>query len=453
MKKTIKWTALVLVVLVCYVLCSLLLPPAFRPEAKEPVLSPGAAGERVVCIDDNTDALIWRLRMIESAKEEIILSTFGFSTGQSGRDILCALHAAAERGVQVRLLLDGFSGTSTVDDSEEFQTLIALPNVDIRIYNEISLLQPWKANYRMHDKYLIVDDQMYMLGGRNTNDLFLGNYSDNPNIDRDILVWGTGTSGSLGQLRSYFEEVWSQPDCSSYEGEHTESAQSSLRSRYESLHTVYPDAFGFTDWEAQTIPANAVTVITGSTEVATKAPDVWKQLCAYMEQGENVLIQTPYVICSDEMYQDLEVLSEDRTVTILTNSPETGANYFGCADYQNNQSEILDTGVNILEYTAAHSLHAKTILVDDHISIVGSFNLDMRSAYIDTETMLVIDCPELNAYLQKQTEIMAQESLHIAPDGTQTPGSHYKAAERSFFWSGFGIGALRIVEGLFRHLL
>ena len=452
-KKSIKWTALVLVVLLVYVIGSLVLPPAFRPEAKEPVLSAGATGERIVCIDDNTDALIWRLRMIESAQEEIILSTFGFSTGSSGRDILCALHAAAERGVQVRLLLDGFSGTSTVDDSEEFQTLIAMPNVDIRIYNEISILQVWKANYRMHDKYLIADNQMYMLGGRNTNDLFLGDYSDTPNIDRDILVWGTGLSGSLGQLRSYFETVWNQPDCNGYDAESFKSAQSSLRGRYESLHTLYPEAFGFTDWEGQTIPANAVTVITGSTRVGTKAPDVWKHLCAYMEQGQEVLIQTPYVICSDEMYEDLEDLSEGRSVTILTNSPETGANYFGCADYLNHQDDILDTGVNILEYTAEHSLHAKTILIDDNISIVGSFNLDMRSAYIDTETMLVVDCPELNAYLRGETEKMAQESLHIAPDGTRTPGSQYKAVERPFFWSGLGIALLRIVEALFRHLL
>lgn len=449
MKRIIKRGVIIIAVLLCYVLGSLLIPPLFRPEAQEPVIQEGAGGERVTCIDDNQDALIWRLRMIESAKDEIILSTFGFGTGSSGKDILSALYAAAERGVQVRILLDGFHGGKTLRGSEEFQTLAALPGVELRLYNEIDVLRPWKANYRMHDKYLIVDSEMYMLGGRNTNDLFLGDYSATPNIDRDVLVWGTGQEGSLGQLRTYFETVWSQTDCRSYEGEHSQSAESKLRSHYEALRTTYPDAFGFSDWEGQTIPANAVTVVTGSAQAKTKAPDVWKQLCAYMKQGEEVLIQTPYVICSNEMYEDLKELSDGRSVTILTNSPETGANPFGCAEYLNRQDDILETGTNILEYAGDHSLHAKTILIDDNISIIGSFNMDMRSAYIDTETMLVIDCPELNAQLRRGTEEMAQDSLHIAPDGTETPGSSYQKGEGY----GLGITLLRVVEGLFRHLL
>lgn len=452
MKKIMLRSAVALALLLCYVLGCLLLPPAFRPKAQEPELRTGASGERVACIDDNRNALIWRLRMIENAEEEIIISTFGFSTGSSGRDILCALHAAAERGVQVRLLLDGFHGTKTMRSSEEFQTLAAMPNVSLRLYNELNLLQPWKANYRMHDKYLIVDSEMYMLGGRNTNDLFLGDYSSTPNIDRDILVWGSGADGSLGQLRAYFDTVWTQPDCRIYEGKDSQSAQGSLRSRYENLHELYPDAFGFTDWEGQTMPANAVTVLSGNAGVGTKAPDVWKQLCAYMEQGQDILIQTPYVICSKEMYADLKRLSNSRTITILTNSPETGANPFGCADYLNKRDDILDTGAAILEYAGDHSLHAKTILIDDNISIVGSFNLDMRSAYIDTETMLVIDCPALNAQLRDGTAEMAQRSLHISPDGTEAPGSSYKKAVLPF-WNRLGITLLRTVEGLFRHLL
>lgn len=42
--------------------------------------------------------------------------------------------------------------------------------------------------------------------------------------------------------------------------------------------------------------------------------------------------------------------------------------------------------------SCGQSLHTKTILVDDHISMIGSYNLDLRSTYLDTELMLVIDC-------------------------------------------------------------
>lgn len=442
-------TAIALAVLLAYILGSLLLPPLFRPKADTPSIGEGFSGERISCVDDNTDALIWRLRMIENAQSEIILSTFGFSTGDAGKDILCALHAAAERGVTVRLLLDGFHGGKTMRNSDEFRALVALPNVELRLYNEIRVSQLWKANYRMHDKYLLIDREMYLLGGRNTNNLFLGDYTDTPNIDRDILVVG---ENSATALHDYFETVWVVPECRVYAGEENDAATEALRSRYETLKKDYPSAFGFTDWQGSTMAAERITLLTGPVQVGTKAPSLWKSLCAYMAQGKDVVIQTPYVICGDEMYADLTALSEDRTVTILTNSPETGANPFGCADYLNQRDRILDTGAGILEYAGGHSLHAKTILIDDDITIVGSFNMDMRSAYIDTETMLVIDCPELNGQLRQGVAEMAQDSLYIAPDGTQTQGTSYQKGTLPF-WDGFGIQLLRLAEGLFRHLL
>ena len=449
MKRIIKPAVIALIVLLAYVIGSLVLPPLIRPQAQEITLTEGTAGERVACIDDNTEALIWRLRMIESAQEEIILTTFGFSTGSSGTDILSALWAAAQRGVTVRLLLDGFHGGKTVKNSAQFQALAALPNVEVRLYNEIRLWELWKANYRMHDKYLLVDRQMYLLGGRNTNDLFLGDYSSTPNIDRDILVLGTGSAAGL---YDYFETVWTQPECRTHAGQSGDEALDSLSSRYESLKTTYPQAFGFSDWERETMPANSVTLLTDSAQVGTKAPALWKSLCAYMEQGQDILIQTPYVICSDEMYEDLTALSSGRTVAILTNSPETGANPFGCADYLRQKQHILDTGAAILEYAGDHSLHAKAVLIDDNISIVGSFNLDMRSAYIDTETMLVIDCPALNAALRQDAQEMSRRSLHIAADGTQTPGENYEQAVLPF-WKALGIRLLGFIQVPFRHLL
>lgn len=450
MKRIWKRAVIAFAMITAYMIGSLVLPPAFHSKAGVVTLASDESGGRVLCIEDNVDALVWRLRMIEAAEYEIMLATFGFSNGRSGQEILCALHAAAERGVQVRLLLDGFHGGKTLHESVEMQVFSALPNVEVRLYNEIDLLRPWKANYRMHDKYLIVDDIMYLLGGRNTNDLFLGDYSQEPNVDRDILVWGNGT---LTQLRGYFETVWAQPDCRAYKAAAPNDAvRSALRNRYETLKTTYPEAFGFTHWERQTEPANSVALLTGSAQVSNKAPDLWKSLCAYMVQGKNVLIQTPYIICGREMYADLTELSKDRNVTILTNSAETGANPFGCADYLNQRENILKTGAGILEYAGKHSLHAKTILVDDRISIVGSFNMDMRSVYIDTETMLVIDCPALNAQLQKGAEKMAQESLYLSSDGTRTEGGSYEQAALPFR-KYLGIRLLCAVEGWFRHLL
>lgn len=51
-----------------------------------------------------------------------------------------------------------------------------------------------------------------------------------------------------------------------------------------------------------------------------------------------------------------------------------------------------------------HSCHAKAVLIDDRMSIVGSYNLDMRSTYQDTELMLAVDSKELNTVIRKEAE-------------------------------------------------
>ena len=68
-------------------------------------------------------------------------------------------------------------------------------------------------------------------------------------------------------------------------------------------------------------------------------------------------------------------------------------------------------------------MHTKSILIDDRLSVIGSFNWDMRSAYLDTELMLLVDCPALNAALREQTEEMMRQSRLVSPDGTETAGA------------------------------
>lgn len=103
-------------------------------------------------------------------------------------------------------------------DSEVFQALASHPSVQVKRYNPIRLLTPWQSMLRLHDKYLIADETAYILGGRNTYDLFLGDYSEVKNIDRDLLVYQNEPSSdsSMGQLRRYFDQIWSLKDCADY---------------------------------------------------------------------------------------------------------------------------------------------------------------------------------------------------------------------------------------------
>ena len=81
------------------------------------------------------------------------------------------------------------------------------------------------------------------------------------------------------------------------------------------------------------------------------------------------------------------------------------------------------SGLQVMEYQAPDCLHAKSYLIDGRLSLVGSFNLDPRSAVIDTELLLAVDSPEFTEVLQTTLDGLLQKSLPVAPDGSYLPGA------------------------------
>ena len=95
-----------------------------------------------------------------------------------------------------------------------FYALSTHPNVEIKIYNPVNILLPWRLQGWMHDKYMMVDEKAYLLGGRNSFDYFIGNYeTENNSLDREVLVYNPGSNGSIKQLETYFDSVWYMGIC------------------------------------------------------------------------------------------------------------------------------------------------------------------------------------------------------------------------------------------------
>lgn len=416
------------------------------------------SNERILCIDDNEDALIWRLRMIENAEKSIVLATFDLRADESGTDIMSALYTAAERGVNVKILVDGIYKPIYLNKSDTFHSLCAHENVEARFYNPLNLKNIYKVNYRMHDKYLIIDDKMYMLGGRNTNDIFLGNYQKGINIDRDILVYETepGEGESLQQLNAYFEQMWKNPcveiERTKIEEKSCQQEYAKLLNRYEELRSKYKNIEQYHSWEEVTFEVNKITLISNEQSVANKSPQILSVIEHLAEESENILIQTPYVICNDYMYETLKRMEESADIKIILNAVEKGSNPWGCTDYLNNKEKILNTGSDVYELMNEYAVHTKTVLIDDNISIVGSYNLDMRSTYLDTELMLVIDSKELNSHIREMTEGYMEKSVEVKADGTETKGELYREKELTGNKKTF-YKILQVIIRPFRHLL
>ena len=100
-------------------------------------------------------------------------------------------------------------------------------------------------------------------------------------------------------------------------------------------------------------------------------------------------------------------------MTIFTNSDATGNNIMASADGVFHRAMLGRMDARVLEVQGDYSMHTKAILIDDHIGVYGSFNVDPRSAYIDTELMLAVDSPELTALLEAYMDTLLAQSAPV----------------------------------------
>lgn len=442
------WRGLTLVFIIVYVVAGAMIPFAKQKKVEdgENVFSHqdyyapegSCSTDRAHVVEDNKEALELRLLMLNEAKERVILSTFDFRQDESTRDLAAAIYQAAERGVQIKIMVDGFSGLLRMEGSPFFYALSSHPGIEIRIYNPIHILTPWKLNGRMHDKYVICDDKALLLGGRNTFSYFLGDYATSSRShDREVLIYNTdyenGTENSvISQVEEYFYGIWDGPYMKVFHDNEKLAERRSvklkiemLEKRYEEEREHYPECFREYDYQAHTVPIQKATLISGETGIYGKQPLVWDTLKNLMADAEErVVFHTPYVVMDDEMAAGMKEISEKvPDFSMIINAVENGDNVVASSDYMIHKKEVLDTGVKLYEFDGGESTHGKTILIDDDLSIIGSYNLDMRSTYMDTELMLAIQGKEFYQELSRYTDEF-QEKCRIIQDE-----DHYQLPE------------------------
>lgn len=459
MKKWIRRGIRFVLLFLVYVAAGAVIPYARQPQVSENVretfdasdyYSADEGPDRALLVEDNGEALRLRLQMIAHAKERVILSTFDFRDDEAGKDMLAVLLDAAKRGVSVEIFADGFNSILNMEGNAYFYALSCLPEVTIRIYNPVNLLTPWRGMARMHDKYIVIDEEAYLLGGRNTFSFFLGNYEGHKNYDRDVLVYNTGSpESSLYEVLSYYETITSLDCCQIFHSDSTlarrrsvQEATTRLQERLQGLKETNPDVFlQAPDYAGLTKTTNTIHLLSNPIEPVCKEPIVFYQLMELAETAQKeVRIHTPYVICNDWMLEEFTKLGDK--ASMLYNSAANNGNFFGCLDYLGHKQEIIDTGMKLYEYEGGVSYHGKSMTVDDELAIVGSFNMDMRSVYLDTELMLVIHSPEITADLKASMEryeaqaavVKDLDSYSVVPEGiTMQPVRASRRNIRSLF--------------------
>lgn len=473
--------------------CASIAPERERPAevalSAAPLASwPGLEGltqeNRMVPLNRGAPGLHWRVRALRGATRSIDLQTFIWKADGVGLALVREVVAAAERGVRVRALLDD---SFLVHADDALQALSQHANISYRIYNpaaqrggglalrELENLNDFaRINHRMHNKLMVVDGRIAIMGGRNLADEYYGYETEHNFRDFELLLTGPFVSELSEVFDLYWNDPWSLPveDLQSTEGQWDYAAIDAWLQTHATEHLSLSDATA-ADWAAlvsQGLPAQIQLLVDAPPD---SSPDLDApvqlalELVARMDEVErDMILVSAYFIPTEPLMDAIErATARGVRVRIFTNSLGANNHVSAHAAYAAHRPSLLKAGAEIYELrpdastrhlyldpavmNARLGLHEKGALFDECCLFVGSANLDPRSLRLNTEIGLLIESPPLNARLRQllATDLLPanawkveldqrDELVWIGPEGKQRhapPASFYLRAESWFF--------------------
>lgn len=382
------------------------------------------------------DAFLARSTLAGLSERTLDAQYYIWHNDDTGQLLLAQLLRAADRGVRVRLLLDDIH---TADLEPVLAGLDAHPSIEVRLYNPFAhrsmraldyVTDLSRVNRRMHNKAFIADGQAAIVGGRNIGNEYFAATSEVAFGDLDAIVQGPVVRQLAEQFDLYWNSASAWPAASLLPAA-PDAALATLRSLARGLTTrdsvrVYLDALRDSEMARDLVagrlafeaalatlvyddPAKTLGKDVGS---ATRLLDRLMPMVA--DTREEMLLVSPYFVPRDNGTA-LLTSAQARGVrtTVLTNSlasNDVGAVHAG---YSRQREALLAGGVTLWEVkptpgarppaqsavkgSSNVSLHAKTFVFDRRKLFVGSFNLDPRSAEINTELGVLFESPPLAA--------------------------------------------------------
>lgn len=412
---------------------------------------PGRSGAYV--LEKGEEALRARAWLTDHAATSIDVQYFIWSTDNIGILASEALLRAAGRGVKVRVLVDDLLINAPPDS---MLALALHPNIDIRIYNPRLNVGTSKlkkaanvatglrtANQRMHDKTALFDGQAGITGGRNmANEYFDYNHTFNFR-DRDMLVLGP----VVVDMQASFDRFWESPQAvpvekllaremkrmtperagEVYAGLHayaakTENFAPEVRQALEDLPGKFERLAQGIVWD----DVRFLCDLPGKNNTRYRFDGGGRTTAALAKElkraRKSVTIQSPYLVMPKgalEIFREL--VRGGVEVRIVTNSLASTDNLQAFSGYQKQRRAILKSGIKVFEFkpdpaikrelierypklekqAPVFAIHAKSMVIDGETLFVGTFNLDPRSANLNTEVGVLIRNPGLAGQVER----------------------------------------------------
>ena len=229
----------------------------------------------------------------------------------------------------------------------------------------------------LHDKFLVADDRLMLLGGRNLGDEYCDppGYAEPVTYDRDVLVENTaagtlrGGESAVSQVKGYMDALWSARETAvppAADPARGRAAQRRLRQIAAHWEARWPDYYRpARPAGEETLPTNRVTLVTNPVAPGPKPPVLGATLAALLKGGRQVDIQTPYATANPRLLEELrQIAGGAQRARLLTNSAYSSPNFPAFSGYECAKGAFLDTGFALWEYQRADSIHGKACTVD-----------------------------------------------------------------------------------------
>lgn len=322
--------------------------------------SPLSKNNKIKIYTDGKEKFESLFQDISQAKETINVEYYSFINDNIGNKFLDFLISAASRGVKVRVIYDpwGSPGASKT----WFQPLIDQGGEVTAFITAQNMITKYRMNYHLHRKIVVIDGRIGWTGGFNVGDQYLGE-KKKFGYWRDTHVRIVGSSALLLQER--FAMDWN----------------ASIHNQ-EQIINFSPRLF-------PKIDESNFSNHHSATQIVSDGPD---QETPYLRNGiiqmmmmakKQLYIQTPYLIPDDPMIATW-VIAAHSGVDVKIMIPCMPDHPFIYRATQWYANYLIQEGIHVYIYNNGF-IHAKTVMVDDKFSTIGSMNQDYRSYLLNFE--------------------------------------------------------------------
>ena len=359
------------------------------------------SGDAYVVHTNGADAFPAMLDAIRHAQHRIEFETYIYDSGAVGTQFTRALESAARRGVQVRLVFDAIgSDTLTNADRERLERA----GCRIGWVNPVLSRSIEEINYRSHRKALVVDNAVAFVGGMGVADQWMRSVDKMPPWrDTQIEIRGP----AVADIEAGFDQNWM---LTGGVVEPPVAAPAAAPGHAESIVV----------WSAPQGGANDMKLL---------------YLLALAAARREVDIESPYLLTDESSQWSIaDARRRGVHVRMIVDGDRTDAKvvkYASRAQYE----RLLEEGVDVAEYQPT-MMHAKTMVIDGVLSIVGSANFDNRSLELNDELNVAVFDPALASRLlsdfDRDLAVSKREDLQ------EWRSRPLYARGRDWVWSFFG---------------